>query len=848
MSVINSNRPRSTIARRARRPYAQDIGTYRPHPTTARRAGRRMLLVPPYGKTINTYLPMELLREVLLYSIELNQMQFGQLASVCRYWRSIITTITTINDLPMELMREIFLYSIELNQMKSAQLASVSRYWSSVITTLPRIWSTLRVGTWTERQRVAIWLQRAHPKKIVIDSQRDRRLSSDALPLAALQDALAHTRQWRELTISSFPPENAASPLGFQVASPMNMLKVLHVEGGCMDSPSFTHLLNLVPTEAPLCEMRLHSPFVTTHFLQPHWFPVLRNLTVLIVNGRDMGEPFELLPTFTQLQTFEADRLRLPFYEPNTNLPLLCTLQKLQLRACSVQWMAGRQFPCLEECAILLPRHWEQIQQHEVQLPSCKKLAYHGHPMTTARYFHVPEMRAMDLRSHDCNEQRVCQQLRHLCRANGRISNLTTLHLTFQCSEQVLMNVVKYLTPLQELALSITHPSLSFQTFIESLAAKPSTDEWPKWFSRMDYHKGWEHWCSSQTWHANVLPHLKFLEIRCPKGFSQSERLDNFPFLRVIGWTRAYLTPPLEHLKVWEGRGSMDDTVVDYTSTGYLDKHLGISSREHDATIVRAIVTRRLAIEIPDTSLLALYSTALFRQLLHLEIICQSNDEILILPYLEQIERLEISRGSISEYSLNHDLPLTHTLQWVGMFRSTSSWMLGRTFKALREFRVVEPPDEPENHSRHEGLQVDIPACTTLELIRCPIEYLRFLSCSNAQILCWSQLFQPTFDLAAFNSLHDFLFNLSYLKYLDIYVPQGLGIDSLIDFVFCGALEHGVWREIRSVKVEIWLYFSSEASHLIDQTVGHQPRYEKWWKSFTVTQKFERRVMINASM
>jgi len=736
--------------------------------------------------------------------------------------------------LPMELMREIFLYCIESDQIRSDQLAYVCRYWRSVITTLPRLWSTLRVGTWTERERVAIWLQRAHPKKIVIDTQRDRQLSSNALPLSALQDALAHTHQWHELTISTFPPENLASPLGFQVASPINVLKVLHVEAGCMHPPSFAHLLNLIPTEAPLCEMRLHSPFVSTHFLQPHWFPALRNLTVLVVNGRDMNEPFELLPTFTQLQIFEADRLHLPFYEPNTNLPLLYTLRKLQLRACSIQWMAGRHFPYLEECAILLPRHWGVIQQHEVQLPSCKKLAYHGYPMTTAQHFHIPKMREMDLRSHDCNEQRVYQHLRHLCRVNGRISNLTTLHLTFQCSEKALMNVVKYLILLQELALSITHPSPSFQTFLEALAAKPSTNEWPGWGSWEDYHEGWEQWCSSQTWHANVLPHLKYLEIQCPKGFSQSERLDNFPLLRAIGWTRAYLTPPLEHLKVWEGRGGMDDIAVDYTSTGYLDKHLGISSKEHDTTVVRAIVTRGLAIAFPDTPILAVYSTALFRQLRHLALKCKSSHRILILPYLEQIVNLQILGGSISDDSLTLDLPLTHTLQWLELGGSTSSWMLGRTFKALREFRVTLLGGI-ENRSSHEGLQVDLPACKTLELMYCSMDYLRFLSCSNVQILRWClSEFQTTFDLAEFNLLHDFLFNLSCLQNLYIVAPPGLGIDSLIDFVFCGASEHGVWRDIRSVEVEIRFHSSSEVCRLFNQTVGHQPRYETWWKSFTV--------------
>ena len=292
----------------------------------------------------------------------------------------------------------------------------------------------------------------------------------------------------------------------------------------------------------------------------------------------------------------------------------------------------------------------------------------------------------------------------------------------------------------------------------------------------------------------------------------------------------------------------MGDIAVDYTSTDCLIRHLGISIKECDATVVRAMVTRRLAIGFPDTPLFPLHSTVLFRQLQHLELSCDSKHRILILPYLEQIERLKISSGSISEYSLNIDLPLTHTLQWLELSFSTSPWMLGRTFKALREFKVFGLPDESENHSRHEGSQADLPACTTLELMDCSIEYHHFLSCSNVQVLRWSQRSFQTFDSAAFNSLHDFLCKLSCLQNLDIFVPWGLGIDSLIDFVFCGAPEHAVWREIRSVGVKTKFGLSSELSHLFDQTVEHQPRYEKWWKSFTVTKEHDSRVIINAFM
>ena len=114
------------------------------------------------------------------------------------------------------------------------------------------------------------------------------------------------------------------------------------------------------------------------------------NLTVLIVNGRGIHGPFELLPAFTQLQIFGADHLPFLLYEPSTNLPLLQTIQKLHLRASSVQWMAGREFACLEDCAILLPHHWMTVQEHGVQFPSCRKLTYHGYPIIMIQYLHAP--------------------------------------------------------------------------------------------------------------------------------------------------------------------------------------------------------------------------------------------------------------------------------------------------------------------------------------------------------------------------------------------------------------------------------------------------------------------------
>ena len=340
--------------------------------------------------------------------------------------------------------------------------------------------------------------------------------------------------------------------------------------------------------------------------------------------------------------------------------------------------------------------------------------------------------------------------------------------------------------------------------------------------------------------------------IQCPRAFSQSECLDHLPLLRLVGWTRARLTPPLEHLYVWGEKGTINDAVVDYTSTTYLQEHLRGLTQEYDAIIVKGMATRCLIIETDHVPLFQLHSTVFFRWLQHLELTSVPDHEIPFLPWLEQIKTLEIASGRFPEYSLNLVLPLTQTLQCLKLDRSTSSWMLGRSFKALREFHIKRPSFLPQVKSRHEGLQLGLPACTELQVEYCRFNDLRFLSCSNVQSFRWSYaLVRVTLDLTALNSIRDCIFKLSCLQNLYICIsldPLDSGLDSLIKVVFRDAREQGVWRDIRSVEMNFWNDGSSEGSHLFDRTVGHQHLYEKWWKEFTVTKHSWGMVIVRASV
>ena len=434
---------------------------------------------------------------------------------------------------------------------------------------------------------------------------------------------------------------------------------------------------------------------------------------------------------------------------------------------------------------------------------------------------------------------------------DGRISKLTTLHLTLQCSEQALVKVLKFLGLLQKLVLSTTHPSPSWQHFLWPLVAKPSREDWPDW-SLAGNHKKWEQWCSSQAWYTNILPHLKYLDIQCLNCFSRSECPDNSLLFRLVGWTRAQLTPQLEHLRVCEGRRTI--TVADYISTGYPDVPPGISRKDYDSIIIRGLVTQQLVIQSSTTLFFQLHSTILFRRLQSLVInwYHYGDHEIPIFPYLEQIKRLEIWDGIIPAYPLNIHLPLIRTLQRLILRCSSFSWMLGRSFEVLRDFHIDGLPDAPEAQSRLEELEVDLPACTTLKLWNLSANHLHFLSCSNVQIIQWERSPElPAVDTAALKSPQVFLCSCFCLKKLDILIPHHLERDLLIEFVFWNAMEQGVWRDIMSVEVDVSLKgSSSEDRHrFFSQMVGHQRDFDKWWKEFTVTKNgLGMMVTIRASM
>jgi hypothetical protein len=742
------------------------------------------------------------------------------------------------NRLSIEILSYIFLYAVEARLMTPYQLVAVCRRWRNVINGMTQLWSTLRLGTWTEIENVHLWLERSRqdPLTVIIDPQGDMTKPSSDSVYSGLRYALRSMDRWQDLVVASAPiPEVFGSSIYMQTAMPLDHLTSLELGERCQNSATLTHLLDHISTTATLLSsINLQGPYAIS-FLQPQRDHILNSVTTLIVDGRGVSQPVSILPQLVCLQTFEASHLLLPTYDATTTLPFLSTLKQLKLRAVSIQWMVGREFKCLEDCTIIHAMGQRRIQL-VIDMPCCRTLTYEGHPISTLQYFQAPKVQRIALNSYDTKGKRVQRHLDRLCRSDGKLSHLHTLHLTLWCREEALIDILKYMVPLQELILSIAYPT-SWEYFLKSLAPEPSTRVWPGWRiadCSVNFGEEWRAWYSSQIWHVNVLPSLKYLGIQSPKGLSRSECFDNCPLFRLVAWTRAQLTP-LEHLEVWEGRGTSDDSVVDYISTGYLDKYLGTLREEYDPIIVSGMVTQKLIIFNNDAPLFKqLHSSVLFRQL-RVVSLWHLDGEMQPLPYLEQLDELEIRNSTTPTYSLDIDLPFVCAVQQVKLFSATFSWMIGRSFKALKQCYIAHIQDTSEHLSRFKGLQVDMPVCTKLEWFGGKLIHFTFLSCPNVQTFQFHQGFDILIlDEAFFKILHNF----SALQELGITISYGSELSSLFQLVFCDALQQGAWQEIRKVKVTIvYNNDGSQIFQIFNQMVRQQKLYEKWWNQFTVSRE-----------
>jgi hypothetical protein len=465
---------------------------------------------------------------------------------------SIVSSLAPIWRLPAEILVEVFLLSIHGHAQSPLDLMHVCRSWRCVVLGMPRIWSTIRLSTWTTPSKMEFILEQT--RAILLDVEINtctralRIVDGDGTTrYAGIGMAAKEAKRWRTLTITGFPHKadmdaysSFEKPV-FTFNGPMDALQSFKIKNICENSGAFDQLLDVVGSSSheKLTDMELSSPNAIHYLAQPHFATIFRRLVTFKVDIRKMRTRVDILTHFEQLETLEAHCLRLPPYPVGTHLPLTRTLKRMRITDVSVQWMAGRIFPNMEECAIIFPRHPETLMHGgAVDLPVCTHFTYNDHAIDVLPNFRIPKLDTLIIQNEDRNKHRGNTQLAAVWgEVLGQATPLKprSLHLDVQCHDQHLINALEILPELEELYLGVARPDGLGKKFFSALRAK----------------KGKSSHSSSTAYALTLCPNLRIFGIRYRRWICDAERDEITPLLYGVIESRQKAGAPLQSVKFW---------------------------------------------------------------------------------------------------------------------------------------------------------------------------------------------------------------------------------------------------------------------------------------------------------
>jgi len=429
----------------------------------------------------------------------------------------------------------------------------VCRSWSSVILAIPNIRTNVRLSTWTEPEKLRFLLNRSGASllNVEIDTAVDYyEVERRPRKFSGLAVAAKEAKRWRNLTITSFPPKGDidAHPTpetpSFTFDGPMNALELFSIKNPCESGAVFDQLLDVVgrSSHSELRNMELMSSNVFRHFSQPQFASIFRRLIIFRVGARDVHFEADILPYFERLETLEACGLRLPSYPPDRDLPVVRTLKHIKLKAASIQWMMGREFPLVTECEIIWPRQIEAFRMG-MSLPVCTSFTYNGRKPYLLSYANLPQLTSLTVGnavwdSRRGSEELIGPRVEPMGSFVRQYIGLKTLHLDSLCHSDSIITILSSIPSLGELMLTVTRPNALGRKFFTALMASTSEAS------------------DRPNWSVSLCPNLQTLGIRYRRWIRESETDNVTCILPHIVESRKRTSTPLRSLRIWM---SLDD-------------------------------------------------------------------------------------------------------------------------------------------------------------------------------------------------------------------------------------------------------------------------------------------------
>ena len=297
--------------------------------------------------------------------------------------------------------------------------------------------------------------------------------------LACFMTAAQAASRWTSFHLIS-PPSYGEYP-GLQISQPLERLRLFRVAGG-FDGFIEPLMTALSGSPSPnLTIIHLENPIAVPYLVRPSCLHISHSLRTLNIQlSKRMDSPVDILPHLHKLETFNARHLCLPLYPPDTPLPLTHTLQSLDMKSVSIQWMAGHVFPAVKTCNITFPHGGRDIIQalEPVTMPSCFDFTYHSNNLQPLTRFHLPSLRTLDVKSGQWNVWRGNPQLAALCPlVAAGAKSLTSLTLDVECSEQLLVYMLSLIPGLQNLLLRLARPNGLCTTFFQAFIVREPNDD-----------------------------------------------------------------------------------------------------------------------------------------------------------------------------------------------------------------------------------------------------------------------------------------------------------------------------------------------------------------------------------
>jgi hypothetical protein len=612
-----------------------------------------------------------------------------------------------VNLLPVEILSEIFVIVVQTQRryetilIPVVNLMLVCLHWYAVMLSTPGMHSTLRIRRATQKEVIQTFLQ-ARPSWLVDvvvdmnDAEDGNGFNADEFHACFMAAAQAASR-WRSLSLISPPPHGDFKSL--QILQPLKQLASFKLAQGF---GTFVDLLMtaISGTITPhFTTMDLDDPVAIPFIVQPVWLDISHSLVTLKIRlPKRRDGPVDILPHLQRLEVFVAHRLCLPVYPPDASLPLIQTLRELDLKSVSVQWMAGHIFSALESCSIIFPHHVGAIQAFQpVTMPSCTRITYTSNDLSPLRHFHFPSLESMRVKSGQWSVCRGNPQLvtvHHIVAA--RAQSLTELHLDVQCSEQLLVCILRLVPTLWSLWLGLASPHALSEAFFDAFILEEPN--------------------SSGDFEVVGLPR-KAIDALCPL----LEEL-HFHYKRWLrGPDKSSLLLAFDDIV--KSRYSFDGKVFilllsfEEAPLGQIwnigDPSNGLIGDTLDFEIRFCGISRTIPVTIFEPDRGPIPFPLPFKEVEHLELTNYGDDSPI--EFLYTLDHLELILYDPDQQRLPPcHLPLFHALKVLMIYNVNPSFLAGHTFHELQKCRVVTgyQPDYITGHS----LFTEMPVCTRLDI------------------------------------------------------------------------------------------------------------------------------------